>query len=207
MHTLIRTTLVASMVAALGVIPALADQTDILFPNLKTLAANCVRGRISDNCAQFARVQAAEAATIRGGNEADYAAFNSALAARTAPCQGMIGMLIDLDAASGVDLADNTPDIIGTHGEPAGLIGWSQAANAAKVCAARVHAETSDPALVRVPQTVLKTACMFVKNGLAYAKKRKGVGLQMYAAQTSWACGWPSPIPGYRPVPGMMPPE
>ena len=117
---------------------------------------------------------------------ADVGAFNNTLASRSAACRPLIGIIK-------VTSETNRYYVPGVD-----IVEWSMAANAAKVCAAKVHAETSDPAPAWLPHAVLVKACAFVKAHRAQAGAK-------YIAETSWACGWPSPIPGFRPVPGIMP--
>jgi hypothetical protein len=123
---------------------------------------------------------------------ADVDAFNDTLAAHSASCRPLVGVISVISAASTDD-----PTIPAVRG--ALVVEWSKAANAAKVCAIAVHAETSEPAPARLPHAFLLKACAFVKAHQAQA----GTTLR---AMTSWACGWPSPVPGFRPVPGIMPP-
>src|SRR6185312_8062433 len=116
--------------------------------------------------------------TARADTNADVDAFNDTLAAQTPPCQSMI-KIINVMSAPNREAAP-------------GLVEWSMTANAAKVCGAKVHAETSRPAPARFLQVVLRNACAHVKTALTTTRS------DTYAAETSWACGWPSPLRGFR---------
>lgn len=119
-------------------------------------------------------------------SKSDMNTFDDTLASGSRPCQGMISV-VNLLTDPKADLRDQV------------YIYWAQAANAAKICSTVVHGETSDAAPSRFPKEVLVTVCARLK---AYFLKSRS---PYYVAQTSWACGWPSPMPNFRPVPGMMP--
>lgn len=119
-------------------------------------------------------------------------AFNDTLASGSEGCQRMINLL---------NVVTPTRTVTGGFVEPGQggtlLIPWRMIANASKVCTIAIHGETSDPVASTIPTTVLSHACAYLK---AYRKK----SVPMETAQSSWACGWPSPVPGFRPVPGAF---
>jgi hypothetical protein len=119
--------------------------------------------------------------------KADVDAFNDTLAAQTSACQSMIRIVNVISDAN--------------RAAAPGLVEWSMTANSAKACGFKVHAETSQQAPARFVKVVLRNACAHVKTSLSKTKS------DTYAAETSWACGWPSPLPRFRPVPGIMPPS
>jgi len=116
---------------------------------------------------------------------ADINAFNDSLASQSPRCHPFVSVVNLISAVN--------------RERPAGVIEWAMAANAAKVCMAEVHSEGDDAAALHLPQAVLTKACAFVQAHRAQAGPN-------YLAQTSWACGWASPLPGLRPIPGIMPP-
>ena len=152
-----------------------------------TLAALCIAPALADQAAPTSALTAALTA-------ANVHAFNDTIAAASSRgCQAMAGNLI-LQFAG-------TPQHNAATGEVMNdpyrleLTIWASAATAAKMCVAAVHAETSDAAPMRLPKLVLDAACAHLKANLATPKD------DVVASYSSWACGWPAPLPQFRTVP------
>jgi len=168
--------------------------------------ATCPKGHIDlisvarpVTAAETARYNAAIAAPLRNAltaalTTANVAAFNNTIAAGSSRgCQDMARNLVlqfagtpQHDAATGEVMND-------PYSLP--LTNWAQTATAAKMCVAEVHAETSDAAPMRLPKLVLAAACSNLKNHFAKSKD------DVDASYSSWACGWPAPIPALGGVP------
>ncbi len=115
-------------------------------------------------------------------------AFNDSPASNSPACQGMIeiGNVLAVEE-------HNAPVIEGHKGFD--MIDYAKMANAAKVCGFDARGTDAE----RLPKLMNTMACGALKAHFTQLER-------VIKAQTSWACGWPSPVPGYRPVPGMMPP-
>jgi hypothetical protein len=140
-----------------------------------TLAAMCVAPALAVGAS-------AKADTVTA---ADVDAFNDTLASGSDGRQGMIGHLNELQFDR-------------QHKVDAPLTGWAFAATAAKVCSIKVHEETGDVALARLPKSALINACFYLKAHLAHPIVQDG---PLAASYRSWACGWPAPLPAFRTVP------
>lgn len=144
---------------------------------------------------------------------ADVEAFNETLAAQSHVCVAM------LNYASAIQAGEKQARVYFGPGAHVPSVEYAQAANVAKECGINVRAE-NDGAANRVPATMLARTCSWLKAHLgehvrivagdtpakstmdAINAQQKAAD-RMLTAQTSWACGWPSPIPGFRPVPGF----
>jgi hypothetical protein len=88
-------------------------------------------------------------------------------------------------------------------------ISWMHVADAAKECAVKAREENAS--LAWFPQSVLKKGCAWLK--ALFASKQteamKAAGIEydfrIQISETSWACGWPAPLPEFRTVRGIMP--
>jgi hypothetical protein len=168
--------------------------------------ATCPKGHIDlisvalpVTAAEKARYNAAIAAPLHNAITAaltatNVAAFNNTIAAGSSRgCQEMAANLILRFAGTPTHNAATGAVTNDPYGLP--LMQWAQAATAAKVCVAAVHAETSDVAPMRLPSLILAAACSNLKDHFAKAKD------DVDASYSSWACGWPAPIPALRTVP------
>jgi hypothetical protein len=151
------------------------------------------------SAAETARYNAAIAAPLHNAltaalTAANVHAFNNTIAAGSSRgCRAMASNLI-LQFASNPMHNAGTGEVMN---DPYGLslLEWAQAATAAKVCVTEVHAETSDAAPMRLPKLVLAAACSNLKDHFAKSKD------DVDASYSSWACGWPAPIPALGGVP------
>jgi hypothetical protein len=114
---------------------------------------------------------------------ADVVAFNESPASQTSGCRAMVGV---------INLLATTNNSLKLSDE---LIEWSMEANAAKICASDTRASAAE----RLPQFVLSRACHHLKDYFQFLN-------EVYRSKTSWACGWPAPVPALRTIPGIMPP-
>ena len=124
----------------------------------------------------------------------DMSAFNDTLAAGSVPCRKMSRLFTVLSAIYGDK--DRTPDPNGT------LMTWTMMVNASRVCLIQVRAETNDAAAAGLPNVLWSKSCSWIKATLV--KPLDGEDVGYISAETSWSCGWPSRMPNFRPVPGMM---
>jgi len=153
---------------------------------LDTASAEAARAhdnaRIANNNVSLDRPYTRTPGPVPPTLSADVGAFNDSPASQTSGCGAMAGVMNLLAATKTLTLGDT-------------LIEWAMEANAAKVCASDTRASAAE----RLPRFILSRAC-------AHLKEHFEVINAVYRSKTSWACGWPAPIPALRTVPGIMPP-
>lgn len=142
-----------------------------------------LNAQIDRNNALLSRPYSAKPMPVPATLPVDVQAFNESPASQTPACGAMARTVSLLATLNGkASLGDD-------------IIEWSMEANAAKVCASDTRASAAE----RLPQFILLRACARLRETFDFVNAT-------YRSETSWACGWPAPVPALRTVPGIMPP-
>jgi hypothetical protein len=125
----------------------------------------------------------------------EVAAFNDSLAAGSTNCQLLIRALDEIEGYHPDHIEPGMPPPT----QPPFTL-WVRTAQSAKACLIQAHAGLGSGA--QVPQFALYRACSELKVFIANTPARPGADpAPMAASMSSWACGWPAPLPAFRTVP------